>query len=210
MREGNPKYSAGFIPTLHPSCLDQPTQWKTPRRVFVCSMSDLFHNKVPDSFIQQVFKVMTEKAPWHTYELLTKKTYRLKAVASSLPWTPNIWCGVTCGHPDSYERVEDLQGIDGPSIKWISAEPLLASLSGLPLDGIDWVVAGGESHPAWWKTRPMDEEWARELRDNCAARDIPFHMKEMGSYWAKKHGCKDMKAGLIDEFPVDMGIRDFP
>jgi protein gp37 len=158
---GNPKYQAdgdprtsgpGFGVTAHPDALMIPLGWRQPRVVFVNSMSDLFHARVPLAFILQVFEVMAE-TPRHTYQVLTKRAHRLVRIAGNLEWPSNVWMGVSVESPDQYDRI-------------LSCEPLLGSLPGLPLTGIDWVIAGGESG---FHARPVDPEWIRDLRDQCLA-----------------------------------------
>jgi len=157
---GSPKYRNGFKATTHETVLDLPLGWKRPKAIFVNSMSDLFHKEVPLCFIKKVFAVM-QKANWHRYQILTKRAERLAELADRLPWTPNIWQGVTVEHPDYSHRIDLLRGT-GAHIKFLSLEPLLAPMPQLNLRGIHWVILGGESGPG---ARPMQEQWATDIRD---------------------------------------------
>ena len=159
--DGNERTSGpGFALTCHPSALEQPKQWKSPRVVFVNSMSDLFHKDVPIGFIRDVFDVMRE-TPRHTYQLLTKRSARLAQMADRLDWPGNVWIGVSV-ETDRYSfRARDLATVEAASVRFLSCEPLLGALPSLSLDGIDWVIAGGESGPG---CRPIDLAWARSIR----------------------------------------------
>jgi protein gp37 len=163
---------------VHPNELNLPRSWKAPRTIFVNSMSDLFHPDVPDHFIEDVFRVMTE-TPLHTYQVLTKRAQRLSKLAPRLPWPENVWMGVSV-ESDRYSfRVDHLRKVPA-AVRFISAEPLLGSLSSLDLRDINWLIAGGESgHGA----RPMHPDWVRELRDKCANNDVAFFFKQWGA-WA--------------------------
>ncbi|RMF48611.1 MAG: phage Gp37/Gp68 family protein [Bacteroidetes bacterium] len=172
---GVPKYRNGFRLTLHPTVLTEPLRWRTPRMIFVNSMSDLFHHDVPPEFICAVFDVMRQ-AHWHTFQILTKRAERLRALDSLLDWPPNVWMGVSVERADYIARIDDLRAT-GAAIKFVSCEPLLGPLPHLPLDGIDWVIVGGESGPG---ARPMDPAWVRDIRDQCLAADVPFFFKQWG------------------------------
>ena len=180
---GQPKYARVFEVTCHPDTLQQPLSWKKPRLVFVNSMGDLFHEDVPDDFIFRVFNVM-KQASTHTFQVLTKRGERLAALSDSLPWPDNIWMGVTVESDRYLSRVEHLKS-SGASIKFLSLEPLLSSLTNLRLDGVDWVIVGGESGPG---ARPMKEEWATEIRDKCLSAKVPFFFKQWGGTNKKKAG----------------------
>jgi len=151
--------------------------------IFVNSMSDLFHKDVPISFIQQCFGVMTD-ASQHTYQVLTKRPERAADLSDQLAWPENIWMGTSVESSQYCERVNSLQRIPA-AVRFLSVEPLLGPIPNLPLDGIHWVIVGGESGP---KARPMKEEWAIEIRDQCVARDVPFFFKQWGGHNKKKAG----------------------
>jgi len=180
---GNPRYKNGFNITLHTDLINLPLRWKKPRLIFVNSMSDLFHNDVPFDFIKDIFNTMS-KANHHTFQILTKRSLRLAKVATELPWTNNIWMGVTVEDKNSIERIYDLQKVPA-KIKFISAEPLLDDLPDLPLKGTDWLIAGGESGPF---ARPVEKTWIRNLRNQCIAFNIPFFFKQWGGHNKKAAG----------------------
>lgn len=193
---GNPNYRNGFDVTLQPHMLELPLQWKNPRKIFVNSMSDLFHEDIPLSYIHKVFSVMA-KASQHTFQVLTKRSERLRELSSRLSWKENIWMGVTVEHPDLLFRMEDLKNT-GAKIKFLSCEPLLARLSGLKLDGIDWVIAGGESGPG---ARPMAPGWVADIRDDCQAQGVPFFFKQWGGFNKKKNG-RELEGKIWNEWPA--------
>ncbi len=165
----------GFALTIHRDLLETPLRWKTPRRVFVNSMSDLFHPEVPDEFIAAVFNTMVE-AKQHQFQVLTKRADRIEALASQLPWPPNVWMGVSIENKSWVARADGLKNVPA-AVRFISAEPLLGPLDNLDLDGIDWVIAGGESGP---RHRIVDAHWIRSLRDRCTAHGVPFFFKQWG------------------------------
>jgi protein gp37 len=186
----------GFALTCHPSALDQPKKWKSPRVVFVNSMSDLFHKDVPIGFIRDVFDVMRD-TPRHTYQLLTKRSARLARIADRLDWPDNVWIGVSI-ETDRYTfRARDLATVEAASVRFLSCEPLLGPLPSLSLDGIDWVIAGGESGPGY---RPIDLAWARSIRDACAAQDVAFFFKQWGGR-TPKAGGRTLDGEIHDEMP---------
>jgi protein gp37 len=159
---GQSNYRDGFRLTLQPHMLEHPLRWRKPRRVFVNSMSDLFHEEVPIEYIHQVFDVM-ERASWHQYQILTKRSERLLLADSTLAWRPQTWMGVSLENEDYLYRVDHLRRTHA-CVKFLSIEPLLGSLRRLSLRGIDWVIVGGESGPG---ARKLDPEWVREIRDRC-------------------------------------------
>ena len=165
----------GFGVTLHPQTLTDPLRWRKPRIVFVNSMSDLFHEEIPTTYIQQVFAVMAA-APQHTFQILTKRHVRLSDLADDLPWVDNVWMGVSVENRRFVHRVEHLRAVPA-AVRFISAEPLLGPLDGLNLDGIDWLIAGGESGP---RHRPMRHDWVTALRDRCVAEEVAFFFKQWG------------------------------
>ncbi|MGW6194756.1 DUF5131 family protein [Kribbella sp. NPDC055110] len=163
--DGDPRTSGpGFGVMTHPRALAEPYSWRGSRLVFVNSMSDLFHAKVPIGFVRDVFDVIRE-TPWHTYQALTKRAHRLCRMADRLDWPSNLWMGVSVESSDVIERIDQLRGV--PSARrFLSCEPLLGPLPDLGLESIDWVIVGGESGP---RARPMSPEWATEIRDQCLA-----------------------------------------
>lgn len=173
----------GFDLTLRPELLDLPTRWRRPRVVFVNSMSDLFHNDVPEAFIQQVFEVMAS-CPQHTFQVLTKRAERLSRLAPRLPWPSNVWMGVSIESESFAWRADFLRRVPAV-VRFISAEPLLGSLASLNLDGVHWLIAGGESQAG---ARPAEVRWFRELRDACCAKGVKFFLKQLGGHPSKRGG----------------------
>ena len=202
---GHP-YEVGFDLTLRPERLQQPLAWKTPRLIFVNSMSDLFHEDVPLEFIAQVFEVM-EEASHHTFQVLTKRAERLEAVASQLPWPENIWMGVSVENQRWTSRIEALRQTPA-RVKFLSCEPLLGPLD-LTLFDIDWVIVGGESGPG---ARPMQLDWARSIRDQCLTSEVPFFFKQWGAFDAegvrrgKKRSGRRLDGQIWDGLPK-VGMR---
>jgi len=171
----NIRYINGHTPTMHWDLIDLPRTWKKPRNIFVCSMSDLFHDEYPLEFIQSVFKTMNE-TPQHIYRVLTKRSPRLAEIADELTWSDNIWIGVSVEDNEVYIRIDDLRKVQSNN-RWLSIEPLLDSVSDIDLTDIRWAVVGGESGP---DSRPMKIEWVREIRDLCEEKDIAFFFKQYG------------------------------
>ncbi len=180
---GQANYANGFDLTLQPHMLELPLSWRKPRHIFVNSMSDLFHPKVPVEYIQEVFAVM-RRAPWHRYQILTKRSDRLAALEGMLEWHPSIWMGVSVESDHQVHRIDDLRTIRAHT-KFLSLEPLLGPLGRLDLTHIDWVIVGGESGP---NARPMDSSWVRAIRDQCIAKSVPFFFKQWGGVFKKKTG----------------------
>lgn len=172
---GVDKYRNGFALTLHPQALAEPLRWHRPRLVFVNSMSDLFHEDVPLDFIHRVFDVMRQ-AGQHRFQVLTKRSARLAEIAHLLDWPPNVWMGVSVESARYMYRIDHLKAT-AAAVKFISCEPLLGPLPDLPLDGIDWVIVGGESGPG---ARPMQAQWVRQIRDRCLAHGVAFFFKQWG------------------------------
>ncbi|WP_189297934.1 DUF5131 family protein [Streptomyces cinerochromogenes] len=200
--DGDPRTSGpGFALTLHPDTLAIPRQWKTPRMVFVNSMSDLFHAKVPLDFVQQVFHVIAD-TPQHTYQLLTKRARRLRRLAGRLDWPPNLWMGVSVENADHLGRIDDLRQVPA-SVRFLSCEPLLGPLTGLRLDGVGWVIAGGESGP---QHRPAQEEWLVEIRDACNEADVPFFFKQWGGR-TPKSGGRELAGITWDQMPPRLRVE---
>lgn len=195
---GDPRTSGpGFGLALHPSALDIPRRWRAPRRVFVNSMSDLFHARVPEPYIRAVLAVMAD-TPRHRYQLLTKRSRRLARLAGSLPWPDNVWVGVSVESAAVLDRVDDLRAVPA-AVRWLSCEPLLGPLPGLDLTGIGWVVAGGESGRG---ARPMDPRWVQDLRDRATAASVPFFFKQWGGA-RPTSGGRDLDGRTWDEMPVE-------
>jgi protein gp37 len=174
---GQKKYKNGFKLTVHPDTLSIPYTWKTPKTVFVNSMSDLFHKDIPLDYLKSVFKVMNEN-PQHTFQILTKRgdilaDYDLR---NEINWTPNIWMGVSVEDERVIERIDYLR-ITKAKTKFLSLEPLLGPLTNLNLQDIDWVIVGGESG---FKARPIKKEWILEIKDQCKEQKIPFFFKQWG------------------------------
>lgn len=180
---GCSNYSRAFEVTLHEHVLSLPATWSKPRTIFVNSMSDLFHEEVPLAFVQRVFDVM-RNAPQHTFQVLTKRSGRLKEMSPLLPWPHNVWMGASVETADYTFRIKHLRETDA-RVKFVSFEPLLGSIPCLDLSGIDWAIVGGESGP---RARPMDAAWVESIRDQCIAADVPFFFKQWGGRNKKKAG----------------------
>ncbi len=172
---GNQRYKRGFRVTLHADVVDLPQRWKTPRRIFVNSMSDLFHPDVPLWFIRRVFKTMVE-CPQHTFQVLTKRSDRLEKLSVKLPWPTNVWMGVSVEDARVFHRIDDLRRVPA-AVRFLSCEPLIGSLAGIDLDGIHWIIVGGESGP---HSRSMNIEWVREIFRACRKQHVPFFFKQWG------------------------------
>ena len=199
--DGDPRTSGpGFGVTLHPSALSLPYTWRGNRTVFVNSMSDLFHARVPVSFVRSVFQVIGN-TPQHTYQVLTKRSARLRKIASSLDWPPNLWIGVSVENAAAMPRIDDLRQVPA-AVRFLSCEPLIGPLSGLDLGGIGWVIAGGESGP---DHRPLDPSWVTEIRDACVTAEVPFFFKQWGGR-TPKAGGRELDGRVWDETPHRMGI----
>ena len=188
---GQANYRNGFEVTLQPQMLDLPLQWKTPKRIFVNSMSDLFHDEVPEAYIMQVFDVMV-RAHWHQYQVLTKRSERILELNKKLPWAPQIWMGVSVESEKYAPRIDDLRKTDA-HVKFLSLEPLLGPLRKLNLKGIDWAIVGGESGPG---ARPVDPEWVSDIRDQCLKARVPFFFKQWGGVQKKKTGRSSRRPDL--------------
>jgi protein gp37 len=192
---GSVRYEQGFAPTLHYDLIETPLQWKKPRVIFVNSMSDLFQDAVPLSFIQRIFQTMQE-CPHHIFQVLTKRADRLEAIAPHLPWPENVWMGVSVENSRVLARVRHLQRTPA-RVKFLSCEPLIGPLNRIPLNGIDWVIVGGESGPG---ARPMEKTWANAILRQCRKADVDFFFKQWGGV------RKDMTGRLLngktyDEMP---------
>lgn len=191
---GHP-YEQGFDLKLWPRRLEAPYQWKRPRLVFVNSMSDLFHEDIPEDFIRQVFAVMAD-VPRHTFQVLTKRHERLADLSRSLPWPPNVWMGVTIENRRFVHRADFLRQVPA-AVRFVSAEPLLGPLTGFDMSGLDWIIGGGESGP---RHRPVKIDWLRSLRDQCVAENVPFFFKQWGGY-RPKTGGRLLDGEIWDQMP---------
>ncbi len=180
---GQPNYRNGFEVTLHPAMLELPLRWRKPQTIFVNSMSDLFHEEIPAEYIQRVFDVM-RRAHWNRFQVLTKRAERLAILSPTIDWPENVWMGVSVETAAYVDRIDLLRSTSA-SVRFLSIEPLLGPLPKLNLRGIDWVIAGGESGP---RARPIREKWVIEIRDQCAAANVPFFFKQWGGTNKKKTG----------------------
>jgi protein gp37 len=193
---GHP-YEQGFDLKLWPGRLELPLGWRRPKRVFVNSMSDLFHEEVPAEFIHRVFRVM-EQADWHIFQVLTKRPRRMAEMAPDLPWPAHIWAG-TSVELDRYTwRANHCLRRVPSAVRFISAEPLLGPLPSLQLDHLHWVITGGESGP---RHRPCHPDWVRDLRDRCQAADVAFFLKQWGGR-TPKAGGRELDGRAWDEMPA--------
>lgn len=193
---GQPNYINGFELAPHESALQLPLKWKKPQTIFVNSMSDLFHKDVPVAFIQKVFEVM-QRANWHNYQILTKRSARLLELDSILPWAPHIWMGVSVETEDYAFRIEHLRQTTA-HIKFLSLEPLLGPLQRLNLNAIDWVIVGGESGPG---ARQMNPLWVIDIRNQCQKNRVPFFFKQWGGTRKKQTG-RELEGRTWDEMPL--------
>lgn len=194
---GSENYANGFRLTTHDHAVTLPLQWRKPQVIFVNSMSDLFHKNVPFEFILKVFETMN-KAHWHIFQVLTKRSDRLLEINKYLPWSKNIWMGVSVEHQDYTFRIKDLSKTDA-TIKFLSIEPLIGPVYRYSLKNIDWVIVGGESGP---KARPMKEEWVVSIRNKCLKQNVPFFFKQWGGVQKKKNG-RELEGRTWDEMPQD-------
>ena len=175
---GTEKYRNGFSVTLHEESLGEPKKWRKPRAIFVCSMSDLFHNEVPFTFVDKVMRVIKD-TPQHRYQLLTKRAERMEEYFETHEVPQNVWLGVTVEVRSSKQRIESLQKIKAAPIRFLSCEPLLEDLGTLDLEGIDWIIVGGESGT---QARPMKEEWVKKIKAQCDVDDKAFFFKQWGTW----------------------------
>jgi protein gp37 len=200
---GQKNYSNGFEVSLQPHMLEHPLHWRKPRRIFVNSMSDLFHEDVPAAYIEQVFDIM-QRACWHQFQVLTKRSDRLLKLNRVLQWRPHIWMGVSVESEDYLFRVDHLRST-GAAVKFLSVEPLLGPLHNIDLRGIDWVIVGGESGP---NARPLEAAWVEELRDRCVAGKVPFFFKQWGGVFKSRTG-RILDGRKWDEMPIQVGELKF-
>jgi protein gp37 len=188
-----------FAPRFWPDRLEMPLHWKQPRRIFVNSMSDVFHAHFSLDQIRQVFDVM-ERASWHQFQVLTKRPERAARLAAKLPWPENVWLGTSIENMDVARRADELRKVTEASVRFISAEPLLGPLDQLNLAGIHWVIGGGESGAG---SRRCEPEWARALRDLCQHDGVAFFWKQWGGR-TPKAGGRDLDGRTWEEYPVDL------
>lgn len=193
---GQPRYTNGFELTLHEDMLERPLSWKTPRRIFVNSMSDMFHKDVPTWFIQKMFEVM-RRASWHQFQVLTKRSRRLRELSPAIDWPDNLWMGVSVEHQEFVVRLDHLRET-GAAVKFVSCEPLLGPLPAFDLCGIDWVIVGGESGPG---ARAMEEGWVLDIKAQCQQARVPFFFKQWGGFNKKKAG-RLLEGRTWDELPT--------
>ncbi len=193
---GSPRYAAGFAVRLQHDLVEAPKAWKSPKVIFVNSMSDLFHEKVPLDFIQKVFATM-RACPQHTFQILTKRSSQLLELSPHLDWAPNIWMGVSVEDSRVVGRVRDLQRVPA-AVRFLSLEPLIGPVGEISLEGIDWAIVGGESGPG---SREMKIEWVREIFRQCRRANTAFFFKQWGG--VRKHLTGRKLAGkTYDEMPT--------
>lgn len=199
---GNPKYINGFKLTMHPEVLVEPLKWKKPSTIFVCSMSDLFHNDVPFDFIDKVFRII-EETPRHNYQILTKRAERMSEYFGHRNIPRNVWIGVTVEHESTKQRIDCIRDLKA-QVKFLSCEPLLGDLGLLDLTGINWIIVGGESGT---QARPMKAEWVFNIKNQAVENNIPFFFKQWGT-WSqdgvkanKKINGKLLQGKIVQEMP---------
>lgn len=194
---GQANYQNGFQLTLQPQMLEVPLKWKKPQTIFVNSMSDLFHKNVPEDYILKVFEVMN-KASWHRFQVLTKRSDRLARLSPKINWTENIWMGVSVESQKYVFRIDDLRATEA-QVKFLSLEPLLSPLHELDLSDIDWAIVGGESGYGF---RPIEESWVIGIREQCESSNVPFFFKQWGGVRKKKNG-RLLEGRTYDEMPIN-------
>jgi protein gp37 len=194
---GQANYRNAFKLTLQPQMLELPLHWKSPKRIFVNSMSDLFHEDVPVDYIKKVFEIMG-RAHWHQYQVLTKRSEHVLQLSKELNWAPQIWMGVSVESEKYSYRIDQLRQT-AAHVKFLSLEPLLGPLTNLNLRGIDWAIVGGESGPG---ARPLESAWVTEIRDQCLRANVPFFFKQWGGVQKKKTG-RTLEGRTWDQMPID-------
>jgi protein gp37 len=192
---GNARYRNGFKVTLHEDLIKRPLSWRKPKLIFVNSMSDLFHNDVPASFIRKVFSTMVE-SPYHIYQILTKRSARLEKMACDLPWPDNVWMGVSVESEQVTYRIDHLRQVPA-NVRFVSFEPLLGPIPQLKLSGIQWVIVGGESGPG---ARAISPDWVDQIHKGCLSSGIAFFFKQWGGIWKKRNG-RLLNGRTYDELP---------
>jgi protein gp37 len=198
---GQPNYSKGFDVALHEHVLELPLSWKKPQMIFVNSMSDIFHDDVPETFIQRTFDIM-RRANWHTFQVLTKRAKRMEELGKKLEWPPNVWMGVTVETAKYLYRINHLCKTHA-RIRFVSFEPLLESLGAINLDKIHWAIVGGESGP---NARPIEKSWVIDIRNQCRSAGVPFFFKQWGGTNKKKAG-RLLEGRIWDEKPPMPHVR---
>lgn len=199
---GQRNYRNGFLLTLQPHMLELPLSWKRPQIIFVNSMSDLFHEKIPESYVHQVFGIM-RRAWWHQFQVLTKRAERLEELSNSIEWPQNVWMGVSVEDQEYTYRIDHLRRT-GAHIKFLSLEPLLGPLSSLDLGGIDWVIVGGESGPG---SRPIQKQWVVKIRNQCTKTGVAFFFKQWGGVNKKRTG-RLLDGRTWDDLPRKFAVED--
>ena len=199
---GNPRYANGFEVTLHSDLVELPTKWTKPKKIFVNSMSDLFHTEVPLDFIQSVFSTIVT-ANHHTFQVLTKRPEQALKMAVELPWPTNLWMGVSVENSDYLHRVDTLRQIPART-RFLSLEPLIGAIPNVDLSGIDWVIVGGESGPG---ARKIEEDWVRSIRDQCEESGVRFFFKQWGGTNKKRSG-RMLDNRTWDDFPLTVDTEE--
>lgn len=197
---GSQKYRNGFKLTLHPDVINEPKKWKSPKKIFVNSMSDLLHDDIPITFLKEVFEVMND-TPHHIYQVLTKRAERIEKISANFKWTPNIWMGVSVEDERVKFRIQHLKNTPA-KIKFLSLEPLLGPLPNLDLEGIDWVIVGGESGK---KSRSIDKEWIIDIKDQCEKSNVKFFFKQWGGMNKKANG-RELNGKTYSEMPEVISV----
>jgi protein gp37 len=192
---GASRYKYGFTPTIHEDLVDLPKKWRKPRTIFVNSMSDLFHEDIPISFIKRVFATMAA-CPQHTFQVLTKRSKRLRKLGPTLSWPSNVWMGVSVENSDVVSRVDDLASVPA-KVRFLSCEPLIGPLDNLPLKDIHWVIVGGESGPG---SRPMHPQWVESIQAQCEDADVSFFFKQWGGVRKHRTG-RTLNGRVFDDMP---------
>jgi protein gp37 len=197
---GSPRYARGFELTTHPEIIDEPMRWTKPRHIFVCSMSDLFHESLGSRVIKRIFQTMNS-ADRHTFQVLTKRSGRLAELAPALTWSRNIWAGVTVESAEYTKRIQDLRAVPA-AVRFVSFEPLIGPIPrDIDLIGIDWAIVGGESGP---QARPINYRWVLDICDACKRQGVAFFFKQWGGRNRKRTG-RLLQGRTWNEMPGDLG-----
>ena len=210
VKGGHPRWSGEV--RLIEKAQAEPKKWKEPRMIFVNSMSDTFHEKVPFDYIERMFDVMRETS-WHTYQVLTKRSHRLLKRNAFIDWPDNVWMGVSVEDDRVVDRIAQLQRTDA-KVKFLSLEPLIGPIDRITRDsdyrllqGIDWVIIGGESGT---RARIMETAWAEDLVEACDLAGVAVFVKQMGTLWARREGMDSFKGDIFSEFPAELQVREYP